>query len=132
MIQILGSGWVRFIFDQAVESGVYLVGDFNNWAEDSHPMERQDDGTHAISIRLEAGEYEYKYKSGCVWFNDSAAHKYVPNCWGSENSVAIVEPYEKLDQLDFTPESHLETRAIRKAARRASRLARKGSLQRGM
>lgn len=129
MIQILGSGWIRFVFDQAVEPGAYLVGDFNNWNEDSHLMERQEDGTHAISIRLEAGEYEYKYKSGCVWFNDSAAHKYVPNCWGSENSVAIVEPYEELDHMDG---SHFETRATRKAARRASRLARKGSLHRGV
>ncbi len=103
MIQILGSGWIRFIFDQVVESDVFLVGDFNNWAEDSHLMERQGDGTHAISIRLGAGEYEYKYKSGCVWFNDSSAHKYVPNCWGSENSVVVVEPYEVFERPESPP-----------------------------
>ncbi len=91
MIEAMGAGRVRFIFEQAVDTPVFLVGDFNGWDETSHPLEWLDNGTHAVTVELQPGEYEFKYKCGCVWFNDSGAHKYVPNCWGSENSVVIVE-----------------------------------------
>lgn len=91
MIQALGAGWVRFIFEQAVDSPVYLVGDFNGWDEEGRPMERLDNGTHEVILKLQPGEYEFKYKCGAVWFNDTAAHKYAFNCWGSENSVVVVQ-----------------------------------------
>lgn len=92
MIEILGAGWVRFLFEQAVDLPVFLVGDFNGWDESADPMEQQEDGLHAVTIRLAPGEYEFKYKCGAAWFNDRCAHKYVPNCWGSENSVVVVPP----------------------------------------
>jgi 1,4-alpha-glucan branching enzyme len=108
MIDILGAGWVRFVFEQPVELGVHLVGDFNGWDEISHPMERRGDGTHQIILKLAAGEYEFKYRSGCAWFNDAAAHKYVGNCWGSENSVIVVPSYEDQEEqaLPPLPEAH--------------------------
>lgn len=95
MIETLGAGWVRFLFEQAVDLPVFLVGDFNGWDEGANPLEQQEDGVHAVMIRLPPGEYEFKYKCGSVWFNDSRAHKYVPNCWGSENSVVVVPPHEQ-------------------------------------
>jgi len=90
MIQHLGNGWVRFVFEAGTESDVYLVGDFNGWDEWSHRLTRQDDGTHQILVRLNPGEYEFKYKCGGAWFNDINAPKFAPNCWGSENSVVVV------------------------------------------
>ncbi len=94
MIEVMGTGWVRFTFEQAVDTPVYLVGDFNGWNETSHVMDRRGDGTHQILMQLESGEFEFKYKCGCLWFNDSAAHKYVPNCWGSENSVVVLPAHD--------------------------------------
>jgi 1,4-alpha-glucan branching enzyme len=99
MIEGLGAGWVRFTFEHFVESPVFLVGDFNGWNEHSHALIRQEDGTHAIILKLNPGEYEFKYKCGCAWFNDSAAHKYVPNCWGSENSVVVVDSFGISDEI---------------------------------
>jgi 1,4-alpha-glucan branching enzyme len=94
MIEKLGDGWVRFAFAEAVDMSVFLVGDFNNWDEQSHPMELQDDGTYQAILKLGSGEFEFKYKCGNVWFNDRTAHKYVRNCWGSENSVVVVQEHE--------------------------------------
>lgn len=95
MIEILGAGWVRFLFEQAIDLPVFLVGDFNGWDECANPLEQRENGVYAVMIRLAPGEYEFKYKCGSVWFNDSCAHKYVPNCWGSENSVVVVPPPEE-------------------------------------
>lgn len=95
MIEIQGDGWVGFTFDQAVDLPVYLVGDFNGWNEASHLMAHQENGTYRVELRLNPGEYEFKYKCGSIWFNDSCAHKYVENCWGSENSVVVVPPIEE-------------------------------------
>ncbi len=90
MVELLPNGSVRFTFLRHTDESVYLVGDFNNWDEVRHPMRRGPDGTHRLEMVLEPGEYEYKFKVGRVWYNDDFAHKYVPNPWGSENSVAVV------------------------------------------
>lgn len=99
MIEILGSGWVRFRFEEATDSTAFLVGDFNDWDETSLPMARQDDGGHIALLHLEPGSYQFKYKTGSLWFNDRAAHEYARNPWGSENSVVSV-PIDPLGATD--------------------------------
>jgi 1,4-alpha-glucan branching enzyme len=106
MIETLGAGWVRFVFEQSVDLPVYLVGDFNGWNETSQRLEQQGDGTYQAVIQLQPGDYEFKYKCGNAWFNDSCAHKYVPNCWGSENSVVVVPCFEA--DAVIQPSSHAE------------------------
>ncbi|MBK8230710.1 MAG: isoamylase early set domain-containing protein [Candidatus Eisenbacteria bacterium] len=90
MIQMLGGGWVRFRYEESAEDPVYLVGDFNQWNETADPMDRAEDGGWVTTLKLNPGEYEFKYKTGHRWHNDRAAHKYVANVWGSENSVVVV------------------------------------------
>jgi 1,4-alpha-glucan branching enzyme len=90
MVELLPNGKTRFAFVRPTDETVFLVGDFNNWDESSHPMRRDADGTHVLDLELKAGEYEYKFLVGHVWHNDYNAHKYVPNPWGSENSVAVI------------------------------------------
>jgi 1,4-alpha-glucan branching enzyme len=97
VIENLGAGWIRFSCEERTDSKVHLVGDFNGWDEASHPMERQENGTHEAILKLSPGEYEFKYKCGCAWFNERGADKYVPNCWGSENSVVVVAAYREDD-----------------------------------
>jgi 1,4-alpha-glucan branching enzyme len=90
MVEFLPNGVVRFAFMIPTDQTVCLVGDFNDWDELSHPMRRCPDSTHCLEVKLRAGEYEYKFKVGAVWYNDDYAHKYVPNPWGSENSVVVI------------------------------------------
>jgi 1,4-alpha-glucan branching enzyme len=68
---------------------LYLVGEFNEWNETDHPMQRADNGSWLLALDLEAGrEYQYRYRTDDgVWHTDPAADAYVPNAFGSDNSV---------------------------------------------
>jgi len=71
---------------------VYLVGDFNNWNRTAKPMRKLKNGTFSASISLEPNrEYQFRYLlDGQRWENDWTADKYVPNDYGTENSVVVV------------------------------------------
>lgn len=66
-----------------------LVGDFNAWDQTLHAMHRNDDGSWSLTLELEAGrDYQFRYCGGDgTWHNDPAADAYVPNPYGSDNSV---------------------------------------------
>ena len=70
-----------------------LCGDFNQWSQDSHPMKRRKDGSFTITISLKPG-HQYRYRfflDGERWENDWAAEAYLPNEYGSEDSVVNIE-----------------------------------------
>lgn len=69
---------------------VYLCGDWNAW-QTTHPLERQKNGDWRLALDLKRGaEYQFRYLiDGQEWVNDPAADKYVPNPYGSENSVVV-------------------------------------------
>jgi 1,4-alpha-glucan branching enzyme len=72
---------------------VNLVGSFNNWMTSETPMEQDpDDLTWAVTLKLDAGrEYEFRYLiDGTEWRNEWYADTYVPNAFGSENSVIVL------------------------------------------
>jgi 1,4-alpha-glucan branching enzyme len=80
---------IIFKFRANVAKKVCLAGDFNNWNEESHPMEKIGDSWH-LTLQLPPGEYRYKYLVDGFWHNDLEAHKYAPNAWGSDDSVVVV------------------------------------------
>lgn len=69
-----------------------LCGEFNEWDEASHPMERHEDGSFALTLSLEPSrQYRFRYLlDGERWENDWAADAYVPNPFGGEDSVVQV------------------------------------------
>ncbi len=74
-------------------SMVCIVGDFNNWCINSHPMNRLTSGDFTICLDLEPGRhYQYRYLiDDFRWENDWQADSYVASPYGdSENSVVIV------------------------------------------
>jgi len=71
---------------------VNLVGDFSNWDTRATEMERDPDGlSWSVSLTLQQGRaYEFRYLvDGTEWQNDWYADEFVPNAFGSENSVII-------------------------------------------
>lgn len=70
---------------------IHLVGDFNNWDEKSHPMEKLKDGRFKLMLTLDTGkEYQFRYLvNGSIWHNDWEADKYVPNPFSGDNSVVM-------------------------------------------
>jgi 1,4-alpha-glucan branching enzyme len=70
----------------------HVVGDFNDWNKNATPMKRLKNGTFTATLTLRQNEeYEFRYfLDGVRWENDWEADKYVPNNYGSENSVVVV------------------------------------------
>ena len=69
-----------------------LVGDFNGWSQDSHPMTRRKDGRLSVTVSLNT-EQSYRYRfllDGSRWENDWAADTYVTNTYGTEDSLIQV------------------------------------------
>ena len=74
-------------------NSVSLVGDFNNWSGNAHPMKKLESGDFTATVELEPGrEYQFRYLiDGSRWENDWNADKYVRSPFGdSDNSVVIV------------------------------------------
>ena len=71
---------------------VSLVGDFNDWDPEAEPLARRKDGTFSTTISLESGRsYRFRYLLDQErWENDWEADTYVPNEFGSEDSVITV------------------------------------------
>ncbi len=72
-------------------SSANVVGDFNGWDGAATPMKRLKDGRFTVTVELDAGcEYQFRYLiDGVEWHNDWDADRYVPNSFGSENSVVL-------------------------------------------
>lgn len=69
---------------------VYLVGDFNEWSETEHPMEKLKDGRFKLAIKLAPNqEYQFRYLADGEWHNEWEADKYLPNNFEGDNSVVV-------------------------------------------
>ena len=77
--------------DVGAES-VALCGEFNEWNQEKHPLKRRKDGSFSTTISVQPGmEYRFRYwLDEERWENDWAADKYLPNSFGSEDSVLVV------------------------------------------
>jgi 1,4-alpha-glucan branching enzyme len=85
-------GKVKVIFSMPALEGVtalYLVGSFNDWNETATPLVRGADGGWSAALTLDEGwAYQFRFRDqDGAWHNDWAADSYVPNEFGSENSV---------------------------------------------
>jgi 1,4-alpha-glucan branching enzyme len=68
---------------------VSLCGEFNDWCETSHLLKKRKGGSFSTTVTLDAGrDYRFRYLlDGDRWENDWAADAYLPNEYGSEDSV---------------------------------------------
>lgn len=72
------------------DKSVKVAGDFNDWDTSSDELKKKADRWEA-TLRLKPNEkYRFRYiLDGEKWENDDAADAYVPNEFGSEDSVII-------------------------------------------
>lgn len=70
---------------------VTLAGDFNNWDIYKTEMIKLDSGDFSVTLEVDCkSEYKFKYFiDGNRWENDWHADKYVPNNFGTDDSVVI-------------------------------------------
>ena len=87
-----GSILVCFYTEAMPEAeSVHLVGSFDDWDTNAHPMKRLKDGRFMARRVFEPGaSHEYRFLvNGVEWHNDGEAEGYAPNPHGSDNCVVI-------------------------------------------
>lgn len=83
--------YVQFEFPAPEAKEVCLAGDFNNWDTRAHPMKRDKNGIWKTVLPLKLGKYEYRFFIDGNWENDPKCSCCVPNEFGSQNCVKVVE-----------------------------------------
>src|SRR5437763_7535223 len=102
--------------EQADAQAASVLGEFNGWNADLHPMERRKDGSGSATVTVETGRpYRFRYLlDGRHWKNDEAADALVPNLFGGEDSVLSLDEAAKTETV-------AETKTVKKAAKAAQR-----------
>lgn len=69
-----------------------LCGEFNEWNPNAHPLKKRKNGRFSTTLSLKTGkDYRFKYLiDGQNWENDWNADAYVPNCFGTEDSLVRI------------------------------------------
>lgn len=67
---------------------VSVVGDFNDWDPDAHPLRKRSNGTRSVVIDLTEGQsVQFKYlDANGEWTPESDADGVIINEWGEVNS----------------------------------------------
>ena len=78
--------------DEVNASSAALHGDFTKWGKGPIKMKRYKDGNFKASVTLKAGkQYRFRYLlDGDRWENDWQADAYVPNDFGTDDSIVKV------------------------------------------
>lgn len=69
---------------------VVLLGDFNNWNPEKHPMKKDDNGMWRKTVMLYPGSYQYKFLVDGHWQEDPQNVMTCPNCFGTQNNLLDV------------------------------------------
>ena len=69
---------------------VFLCGTFNDWNPTKTPLKPDGRGIWKTQVPLVPGTYEYRLCIDGEWVNDPSADGYVPNPFGTTNSVRAV------------------------------------------
>ena len=82
---------VQFEFSAPGAREVFVAGEFNNWDARANPLKKDKNGLWKITLPLTPGKYEYRFLTDEKWENDPSCSGCVPNKFGSQNCVRIVE-----------------------------------------
>ena len=82
---------VLFEFSAPEASQVSLAGDFKNWDTNATPMKKDRKGLWRVMLSLKPGRYEYRFFVDGRWENDPKCSICVPNEFGGQNCVKVVE-----------------------------------------
>lgn len=86
---------VTFSCHAPAAENVSLVGEFNNWDPEKHPMKCDDNGVWTKTVVVEPGVYEYKFLADENWMIDTENDQSRLNVYGTLNSLITVSPLQK-------------------------------------
>ena len=81
---------VIFNLNAANAREVHLVGEFNDWKPDAHPMHSDGTGNWKTTISLPEGQFQYKFLVDGHWVEDPENLRTCVNCFGTVNSIVNV------------------------------------------
>ena len=81
---------VTFKLEDAPGRQVFVAGCFSNWEPKHKLADREGRGVYTARILLAPGEYQYKFVVDGEWRLDSANPNFVPNDFGTLNSLLKV------------------------------------------
>ena len=70
---------------------VAVAGSFNDWQPVKILHDKNDDGHYSCRLMLFPGTYQYKFYVDGQWRSDAANPDFVPNEFGSLNSVLQID-----------------------------------------
>ncbi len=82
---------VEFKISAPQAEKVLLTGEFNGWDHSSYLLKKYKGGTWKTNLRLKPGRYEYKFIVDGEWWDDPQCNIYVPNPFGTKNSVVEIK-----------------------------------------
>ena len=82
---------VNFEYVDAPGKSVLLAGSFNDWQPVKKLVEKNGNGVYRCRLLLFPGEYQYKFLVDGQWRSDALNPDFVPNDFGSLNSVLNVK-----------------------------------------
>jgi len=85
---------VTFVLEETPGRRVAVAGSFNEWKPERELADRNGDGVYRARLMLEPGEYQYKFVVDGEWRLDPANPNFVPNDFGSLNSILVVKAAE--------------------------------------
>ena len=84
---------VTFEFNRNDVTSVALVGDFNDWQAIEMKFNKKTQSFKAKVKLPKGGTFHFRYLlNDTEWENDDKADQYLPNAFGSENSVVNTTP----------------------------------------
>ena len=91
MMVCAGRKHVRFSLRAQPGQAIYLSGTFNNWSPSRKRLEWDAEaGAYMATVLAPAGRLEYKFIIDGEWCIDPACREWVPNPFGTLNSVRTV------------------------------------------
>ena len=77
-------------YTDAPGKSVAVAGSFNDWQPVKMLNDRNNDGHYSCRLMLPPGTYQYKFYVDGQWRSDAGNPDFVPNEFGSLNSVLTV------------------------------------------
>ena len=91
-VKASGRRSVTFVCEDAPGREIFVAGGFSNWEPKYRLTDRAGNGKYSCRVLLEPGEYQYKFVVDGEWRLDAANPNFVPNDFGTLNSLLTVLP----------------------------------------
>ena len=91
-VKVSGRRNVTFVCEDAPGRQIFVAGSFSDWEPKYRLTDRAGDGKYSCRILLEPGDYQYKFVVDGEWRLDAANPNFVPNDYGTLNSLLTVLP----------------------------------------